>query len=127
MVLTVVIRPFSLKQYREKSYQRCSFSVSPKRMEINSRTSLSKFREKKKECQRPFWVVFTVGSMSTGVFERRMSTGSGFFSFLGSCFAHRCRVLNLAIFPAIHKNKFPQIKITTNIFPAKIYSRVNIL
>ena len=26
------------------------------------------------------------------------------------------------IFPAIHKNKFPQIKITANIFPAKIYS-----
>ena len=27
-----------------------------------------------------------------------------------------------AIFPAIHKNKFPQIKITANIFPVKIYS-----
>ena len=32
-----------------------------------------------------------------------------------------------AIFLAIRKNKFPQIKITANIFPAKIYSRVNIL
>ena len=32
-----------------------------------------------------------------------------------------------AIFPAIRKNKFRQIKITVNIFPAKIYSRVNIL
>ena len=32
-----------------------------------------------------------------------------------------------AVFPAIRKNKFPQIKVTTNIFPAKIYSRVNIL
>ena len=32
-----------------------------------------------------------------------------------------------AVFPAIRKNKFPQIKITANIFPAKIYSRVNIL
>ena len=32
-----------------------------------------------------------------------------------------------AIFPAIHKNKFLQIKITANIFPAKIYSRVDIL
>ena len=31
------------------------------------------------------------------------------------------------IFPAIRKKKFPQIKITANIFPAKIYSRVNIL
>ena len=31
------------------------------------------------------------------------------------------------IFPAIRKNKFPQIKITSNIFPAKISSRVNIL
>ena len=37
------------------------------------------------------------------------------------------RVLIFAIFPAIRKNKFPQIKITANIFPAKIYSRVNIL
>ena len=32
-----------------------------------------------------------------------------------------------AVFPAIRKNKFPQTKITANIFPAKIYSRVNIL
>ena len=32
-----------------------------------------------------------------------------------------------AVFPAIRKNKFPQIKITANIFPAKIYSRVNTL
>ena len=32
-----------------------------------------------------------------------------------------------AVFPAIRKNKFPQIQITTNIFPAKIYSKVNIL
>ena len=30
-----------------------------------------------------------------------------------------------AVFPAIRKNKFPQIKITANIFPAKIYSRVH--
>ena len=37
------------------------------------------------------------------------------------------RVLILAISPAIRKNKFPQIKITANIFPAKIYFRVNIL
>ena len=37
------------------------------------------------------------------------------------------RVLIFAIFPAICKNKFPQIKITANMFPAKIYSRVNIL
>ena len=36
------------------------------------------------------------------------------------------RVLILAIFPAIRKNKFPQIKISANIFPAKIYFRVNI-
>ena len=35
--------------------------------------------------------------------------------------------LIFAILPAIHKNKFPQIKITAKIFPAKIYSRVNIL
>ena len=34
---------------------------------------------------------------------------------------------NVAIFPAIRQNKFPQIKITLNIFPAKIYSKVNIL
>ena len=35
--------------------------------------------------------------------------------------------LIFAILPAIHKNKFPQIKITAKIFLAKIYSRVNIL
>ena len=32
-----------------------------------------------------------------------------------------------AIFPAIRKNKFLQIKITENTFPSKIYSRVNFL
>ena len=32
-----------------------------------------------------------------------------------------------AIFPAILKNMFTQIKITTNIFPEKIYSRKNIV
>ena len=32
-----------------------------------------------------------------------------------------------AIFAAICKNKFPKIEITVNIFPAKIYSGVNIL
>ena len=31
---------------------------------------------------------------------------------------------NFAVFPAIPENKFPQIQITANIFPAKIYSRV---
>ena len=31
------------------------------------------------------------------------------------------------IFPTISKNKLSQIKITANIFPAKIYFRVNIL
>ena len=36
-------------------------------------------------------------------------------------------VLNFAVFPAIRKNKFPQIRITADIFSAKIYSRVNIL
>ena len=36
-------------------------------------------------------------------------------------------VLIFAIFRAIRKNQFPQIKITAKIFPAKIYSRVNIL
>ena len=34
------------------------------------------------------------------------------------------RVLIFAVFPAIPENKFPQIQITANIFPAKIYSRV---
>ena len=33
------------------------------------------------------------------------------------------RVLIFAGFPAIPENKFPQIQITANIFPAKIYSR----
>ena len=37
------------------------------------------------------------------------------------------RVLILVILPAIRKNNFPPIKITANIFPAKIYFRVNIL
>ena len=32
-----------------------------------------------------------------------------------------------ALFPEIRKNKFPHKKITANIFPAKIYSKVNIL
>ena len=36
------------------------------------------------------------------------------------------RVLIFAIFPAIGKNKFPQIEITANIFSAKMYSGVNI-
>ena len=69
-----------------------------------------------------YFLEWSIGSMSKGVFERRTSTRSGIFSFLGSCFAHRCRVLIFAIFLAIRKNKFPQIKI-----PANIYSRVNIL
>ena len=37
------------------------------------------------------------------------------------------RVLMFAVFPAIRQNTFPRITITANIFPAKIYSRVNIL
>ena len=37
------------------------------------------------------------------------------------------RVLIFAVFSAIRKNKFPQIQITANIFPAKIYSTVDIL
>ena len=37
------------------------------------------------------------------------------------------RVLIFEVFPAICKNKFPQIKDTADIFPAKIYSTVNIL
>ena len=41
--------------------------------------------------------------------------------FAGSNFAI------FAIFSAIRKNKFPQIKITASSFPTKIYSRVNIL
>ena len=36
-------------------------------------------------------------------------------------------VLIFAIFPAIRKNEFSQINDTANIFPTKIYSRVNIL
>ena len=36
------------------------------------------------------------------------------------------RVLIFEIFPAIRKNKFPQIKTIANIFSANIYSRVNI-
>ena len=35
-------------------------------------------------------------------------------------------VLIFTVFPAIRKNKFPQIKITANIFPAIIYSRENL-
>ena len=37
------------------------------------------------------------------------------------------RVLIFVIFPAICKNKFPQIKITASIFSTKIYSGENIL
>ena len=36
------------------------------------------------------------------------------------------RVLIFAIFPAIGKNKFPQMEIIANIFSAKMYSGVNI-
>ena len=32
-----------------------------------------------------------------------------------------------AVFPVIREKKFPQMKTTANIFPEKIYSRVNIL
>ena len=35
-------------------------------------------------------------------------------------------VLIFAIFPVIRNNNFTQLKINANIFPAKIYSRVNI-
>ena len=35
--------------------------------------------------------------------------------------------VSFVIFPTISKNKLSQIKITANIFPAKIYFRVNIL
>ena len=34
---------------------------------------------------------------------------------------------DFCVFSAIHKNKLPQLKITTKHFPAKIYSGVNIL
>ena len=34
---------------------------------------------------------------------------------------------NFAILLAVHKNKFPPKNITANIFPAKVYSIVNIL
>ena len=43
------------------------------------------------------------------------------------CCTKFLRVLIFAIFPAIRKNEFPQKKIDAKIFPAKIYSRVNIL
>lgn len=33
---------------------------------------------------------------------------------------------NFCGFPAIRKNKFPQLKITAHIFPAKMTSRVDI-
>ena len=41
-------------------------------------------------------------------------------------FSNFLQVLIFAIFPVIRNNKFTQIKINVNIFPAKIYSRVNI-
>ena len=39
-----------------------------------------------------------------------------------SCGTKFLRVLIFAIFPAIRKNKFPQIKTIANIFSAKIYN-----
>ena len=39
-----------------------------------------------------------------------------------ACGTKVLQVLIFAIFPAVRKNKFPQIKITANIFPARIYS-----
>ena len=44
--------------------------------------------------------------------------GTKFFRIAGS---------NFCGFSSVRKNKFPSIKITANIFLAKIYSRVNIL
>ena len=42
------------------------------------------------------------------------------------CDTEFLHVLFFAIFSVVRKNKFPQIKITANIFPANIFSRVNI-
>ena len=42
-------------------------------------------------------------------------------------FAGSYSFASFAIFQAIRKNKFPQIKNTANIFPAKIFATVNIL
>ena len=44
------------------------------------------------------------------------------FFILGQLFCLPLQVLIFAIFPAIRKNKFPQIKITANIFPANIFT-----
>ena len=62
--------------------------------------------------------------------ELALSRGPTPYPFLMTVWHEIFRVLILAIFavfPAIRKNKFPQIKITANFFPAKIYSRVTIL
>ena len=65
--------------------------------------------------------------------RRRSSTRDFLYPFYRNislgipCGSKFLRVLIFAVFPAIRKNKFPHIKITADIFPAKIYSRVNIL
>ena len=80
-----------------------------------------------------------VASCAPGLMETEQVTGNSHFgvychpltmhgSFLFMpCGTTFLRVLIFAVFPAIRKNRFRQIKITTNIFSAKIYSNVDIL
>ena len=53
--------------------------------------------------------------------RNEMTDSLAFYGYM--CGTNFLRVLIFAIFPATRKNKFPEI----TIFPAKIYSRVNIL
>ena len=63
------------------------------------------------------------------ILQRRLITYASYNVARGGTKLLRVLIFAIfAVFPAIRKtNEFPRIKITANIFPAKIYSRVNFL
>ena len=68
----------------------------------------------------PSWWRWGGGVGRSGHSKNKMSDSPAFYGYM--CGTNFLRVLIFAIFPAIRKNKFPEI----TIFPAKIYSKVNI-
>ena len=77
--------------------------------------------------QRALWYVMVFSGVVNREHEQRRFWAAHVyrkwnFFILGQLFSLPLQVLIFAIFPAIRKNKFPQIKITAN-----IYSRVYIL
>ena len=68
-----------------------------------------------------FWGAYTRRGLFSEFYGIYLPCGTKFLR--GSNFCDFCDFSSIAI----SKNKFPQVKITANIFTAKIYSRVNIL